>query len=230
MSSEKVIFGCAGVEKKYGKKQVLRGVNLQASAGKIVGILGTNGAGKTTLFRILSGLEGVFTGEIFKKDFEDVAYMSVDDIHSPDFRVKDLVEFYRLFLKNQRTDWIYTQLELAKISKNASLSSLSTGMKQYVKFLLTIHSGASVCLFDEPLLGLDINYRALVVESLIKELSEDRLFLIATHEIKEFETLIDGFYIVKNGVLSPYYESESVVEETGKSIEEFYKEKVNGKL
>ena len=228
MSGEKVTFGCKGVEKKYGKKQVLCGVDFTAQKGKIIGLFGTNGSGKTTLFRILSGLEGEFTGELFKNDFEDIAYMSVDNIHSPEMRVKDLVEFYGFFLKKQRTDWIYTQLALAKIGKNSLLSALSTGMRQYVKFLLTIHSGASVCLFDEPLLGLDVNYRGYVVETLIQELNENRSFLIATHEIKEFETLIDGFYILQGGKLSEYYDLESLVEETGKSAGEFYKEKVNG--
>ena len=230
MSCEKVIFGAKGVRKSYGKKQVLCGVDFSAQAGKIVGLFGTNGSGKSTLFRILSGLEAAFQGELVKVDFEDIAYMSVDNIYSPEMRVKDLVDFYKLFLKGQRTEWIYTQLNLAKISKNSMLSSLSTGMRQYVKFLLTIHSGASVCLFDEPLLGLDVNYREFVVQTLIKELSEDRLFVIATHEIKEMETLIDGFYILKDGKLSSYYQTDEVVEQTGASIGEFYKEKVNGKL
>ena len=62
---------------------------------------------------------------------------------------------------------------------------------------------------------------------MIQEISEEKLFVITTHEIKEIERIIDGFYILKNGELSEYYESEQVVEETGKSIEEFYKEKVN---
>lgn len=230
MFGEKMSFGCEGVQKSYGKKKVLCGVEFTEQAGKIVGLFGTNGSGKTTLFRILSGLEGEFTGKLFKTDFENIAYMSVDNIHSPEMRVKDLVEFYKTFTKGQRTDWIYTQLSLAKIGKNSLLSSLSTGMRQYVKFLLTVHSGAGVCLFDEPLLGLDVNYRGYVVETLIKELNENRLFVIATHEIKEFEALIDGFYILQGGKLSEYYEAESVVEETGKSVGEFYKEKVNGKL
>jgi ABC-2 type transport system ATP-binding protein len=227
MSSEKVIFGCEGVQKSYGKKQVLKGVSFGAPSGKIIGLFGANGTGKSTLFRILSGLEAEFQGKIVKWDFEDVAYMSVDNIYSPEMRVKDLVEFYKVFLPNQRTDWIYTQLQLAKISKNAMLSSLSTGMRQYVKFLLTLYSGASVCLFDEPLLGLDVNYRGYVTDALIKELNENRLFIIATHEIKEMETLIDGFYILKNGKLSQYYETDEVVEQTGVSIGEFYKEKIN---
>ncbi len=227
MSGEKVIFGCEGVKKSYGKKQVLKGVSFEAQAGKIIGLFGANGSGKSTLFRILSGLEAEFQGEIVKWDFEDVAYMSIDNIYSPEMRVKDLVAFYKIFLPNQRTDWIYTQLQLAKISKNAMLSSLSTGMRQYVKFLLTLYSGASVCLFDEPLLGLDVNYRGYVKDALIKELNENRLFIIATHEIKEMETLIDGFYILKNGKLSQYYETDEVVEQTGVSIGEFYKEKIN---
>ena len=60
-------------------------------------------------------------------------------------------------------------------------------------------------------------------------MDENRIFIITTHEIKEIERLIEGFFILKDGKLSAYYDSEQVVEETGKSIVEFYKEKVNEK-
>ncbi|MCR5416720.1 MAG: ATP-binding cassette domain-containing protein, partial [Pseudobutyrivibrio sp.] len=46
-----------GIEKSYGKKQVLKGVNLEIDAGSMVGILGENGSGKSTLLSILAGLQ-----------------------------------------------------------------------------------------------------------------------------------------------------------------------------
>ena len=143
--------------------------------------------------------------------------------------VKGIIDFYATYLPKQDTAKILEELKEASIKTRSRLNSLSTGMRQYVKFLLTLYSGASVCLFDEPLSNLDINLRNKIVQSMINELTEDRLFLITTHEIKEMERIIDGFYILKNGEFSEYYESEQVVAETGKSIEEFYKEKVNEK-
>ena len=223
------MFGGKNIEKSYGKNKVLHNVTFSLENNKIIGIFGLNGSGKTTLLRILSGLDGYFKGEIYKTDFEDVAYMSVDNITPPEMTVKGVIDFYATFLPKQDTSKILEELKEVGIKTRSHLKNLSSGMRQYVKFLLTLYSGASVCLFDEPLSNLDINLRNRIVQSMISELTEDRLFIITTHEIKEMERIIDGFYILKNGAFSEYYESEKVVEETGKSIEEFYKEKVNEK-
>ena len=46
-----------GLGKYYGKNEVLKGINMEFSRGKVYGIVGENGAGKTTLFRCITGLE-----------------------------------------------------------------------------------------------------------------------------------------------------------------------------
>ena len=223
------MFGGKEIAKSFGKHKVLHNVTFSLENNKIIGVFGLNGSGKTTLLRILSGLDGYFQGEVYKTDFEDVAYMAVDNITPPGMSVKGMIEFYSTFLPKQNTEKILAQLKAVGIKERSRLNDLSSGMKQYVKFLLTIHSGASVCLFDEPLTNLDVNLRVKIVQTMIEEIASDRCFIITTHEIKEMERIIDGFYILKDGRFSPYYESESVVEETGLSIEEFYKEKVNAK-
>ena len=58
-----------GLEKKYGKKEALNGVNLTIGRGKIIGLLGPNGSGKTTLIKLLNGLprSKVYPKEIRKR-------------------------------------------------------------------------------------------------------------------------------------------------------------------
>lgn len=221
-------FGCYGVTKNYGKKHVLNSVSFNCKNG-IVGIFGLNGSGKTTLLKILSGLDGFFKGLLYKTDFEDIAYMSVENYYPCDARIKDVIELGGCALKNQRTDKIYEELKAADINPKSLIRGLSTGMRQYVKFLLTVYSGASVCLFDEPLSNLDVNMRAKIIHTLISEITDDKLFVITTHEIKEIERLIDGFYILKNGSLSEYLQCDEIIAATGESIEDFYKENVNAK-
>ena len=53
-----------GVQKSYGKHQVLRGVDLQVNKGDIYGLVGRNGAGKTTIFKIILGLSEYQAGEL----------------------------------------------------------------------------------------------------------------------------------------------------------------------
>ena len=52
------------LSKSYGKKEVLKNVDLNLSGGKIIGLLGPNGSGKTTLIKILNGLLKDYTGHI----------------------------------------------------------------------------------------------------------------------------------------------------------------------
>ncbi len=221
------MFGGHKISKKYGKKQVLCDVSFVQGGNKIIGIFGLNGRGKTTLFRILSGLEGYFSGEVYKKDFADVAYMSLDSIYPAHMCVKDIIKFHATFTPALNITAIERDLCLAGIGLRSILPTLSSGMRQYFKFLLTVYSGASVCLFDEPFVHLDIEWRERMAQTLIREIREDRLFIIATHEIKEVETLIDGFYILSDEGLSDYYDSEEIVATTGQSIQAFYKENVH---
>ena len=52
------------LEKRYGKKEALTGINLTIGRGKIIGLLGPNGSGKTTLIKLLNGLLQPTSGEI----------------------------------------------------------------------------------------------------------------------------------------------------------------------
>ncbi len=60
--AEKFIFHMHGVNKSYGQKQVLKGINLSFFPGAKIGIVGENGSGKTTVLRIMAGLEKEFEG------------------------------------------------------------------------------------------------------------------------------------------------------------------------
>ena len=60
--AEKFIFHMYGVNKSYGQKQVLKGINLSFFPGAKIGIVGENGSGKTTVLRIMAGLEKEFEG------------------------------------------------------------------------------------------------------------------------------------------------------------------------
>ncbi len=225
----KINFGGELIYKRYGKKTVLNNASFRIERGGIVGIFGLNGAGKTTLLNILSGLDGNFKGSLLKTDFTDVAYASQKDFFPPDMRIKDYLNFEATFSEGFDKEKIRGKLAAAKISEKSFIFSLSSGLKQYFKFLSAVFGGKSVVLLDEPFSNLDVNLRGEVVNTLIDLTDENRLFLITTHEIKELERLIDGFFILSGGALSEYYDAEEIVGKSGKSVEEFYRETVNEK-
>lgn len=78
-------------------------------------------------------------------------------------------------------------------------------------------------LLDEPLTNLDLIFRDIIINSLIERAMEDRIIIVATHEIKEFENLFTHVTILKNGKLGPLTEAEALRTQ-GKSVEEFYEE------
>jgi ATP-binding cassette subfamily F protein 3 len=61
-----MLFRLSDVQKSYGGTEILKGVSFQVNPSEKVGLVGRNGAGKTTLFRILTGQEGVDSGDIIK--------------------------------------------------------------------------------------------------------------------------------------------------------------------
>ena len=212
-----------GIKKAYGKKEILRGVTLRAEAGSFVGILGLNGAGKTTLLNILGNVDRNFEGEISLRGNE-VAYMRTGMVFPEWRRVKELLAFYDRFYKFDRAK-AESMLERTSIRKNARLRALSAGMQRQLNFICNFCVDSQVLLLDEPLTNLDLKFRGVIVESLIERALEERVILVATHEIKEFENLFTHVTVLKDGMLGPLTDVE-LLRGQGKSVEEFYGESV----
>lgn len=68
-----ILVGMRSVEKFYGGRAVLRGLDMKVNAGARIGLVGTNGAGKSTVLRILAGTEEVDGGKAVRRRGLDVA-------------------------------------------------------------------------------------------------------------------------------------------------------------
>lgn len=210
------------IAKNYGKKQVLWGVSGKFPPGSTVGLLGLNGAGKTTLLNILGNCDRDFSGYISLRG-NAVAYMPTRLPFPTFWQVREVFAFYRRFYKfdNFLADQM---LREANISPRSRLSALSDGMRRMVTFICCYCTDAQVYLLDEPLTNLDINLRAEIADLLIGRAMEDKVTVIATHEIKEFENLFTHICILRGGELSPLADAEDIRAE-GMSIEEYYRGK-----
>ena len=95
------------IKKNYGKKQVLRQINLTAQAGQCTGIVGANGSGKSTLLRILAGVEKadagkiLVNGEVIKNPSRQMAahvgYIPQESALMPELTVKDNLKLWASF-------------------------------------------------------------------------------------------------------------------------------------
>jgi ABC-2 type transport system ATP-binding protein len=82
------------------------------------------------------------------------------------------------------------------------LKGLSTGYSSVFKFIVTLASGAPVIMFDEPVLGVDANYRELFYRELLAHCSEHpQMVILSTHLIDEVAELLDDVMILKEGRL-----------------------------
>ena len=155
----------------YGKKMVIREVNLCIDQGKIVALMGSNGVGKSTTLRTITGQLKLQSGRLFYRG-QDIAGLKPHKIaslgvgYSPEGRrvFGNLTVFenlvvgaYRIESKqtfNQNLEWIYTLFPRLK-ERNKQLSeSLSGGEQQTLAIGRALISKPELLLLDEPSLGL----------------------------------------------------------------------------
>ncbi len=192
-----------GVEKVFGSKEVLSGVNFSLSEGKKLALVGENGSGKSTLLRILCGKIKPDSGEIFGLEY-GCAYIpqdfSGDDQETPyEFlskRVPNVNKITRL-LSESGFDIGKNQERLTK----EHCGDLSGGEKKKLEIIAGLASGAAFIALDEPENHLD--YRT--IEWLIRVLSKFRGGLVfVSHDQYLVDQLADTILELENGTTTAY--------------------------
>jgi phospholipid/cholesterol/gamma-HCH transport system ATP-binding protein len=163
------------VQKKFGKREVLRGVDLTAVPGKITVVLGGSGSGKSTMLRILLGLES-YDGGSARLFGHEVKKLSRDDYRELMLKVGMLFQFGALFDSMTVGDNVGFALEYVQHLPRAEIrerirenllmvglrnvedlypAELSGGMKKRVALARAIAHNPRFLAVDEPTTGLD---------------------------------------------------------------------------
>ena len=147
----------SGITKRYGRKTVLRGVDLTVRAGQIAAIVGANGCGKTTLLRICAGLVSPDAGQVSVSG--RVAHCPQDG-GTADFLFPE--EHYVLVGAGQGTSRQLSRqrgraraAELGWDSAPAVARQLSGGTRQKLNLVLSTMTAPDLLLLDEPYQGFD---------------------------------------------------------------------------
>ncbi|GAB2648302.1 ABC transporter ATP-binding protein [Kribbella swartbergensis] len=201
-----------GLEKSYGKKAVLRGVDFDVARGSIFALLGSNGAGKTTTIRILSTLLKSDAGTAAVNGFEvatrpaDVResisltgqFAAVDEILSGR---ENLVLVAKLrHVENPRAvaDELLRRFALTDAAAQR-VSTYSGGMRRRLDIAMSLIGDSAVIFLDEPTAGLDPEARIEVWHT-VKELAgHGTTVLLTTQYLEEAEQLADRIAILHNG-------------------------------
>lgn len=190
------------------KKQLFNNLNLTIEKGNIYGLLGKNGAGKTTLLKIIAGLlypdEGTcnvlnYTPKKRNPHFLSELFFIPENFYIPPIKIEFFCLMYAPFYPKFNKDHFFKLLDEFSISRSALLSTLSYGQKK--KFLLAfgVATNCSLFILDEPTNGLDIPSKSIFRKILASSLSENRIILISTHQVRDMENLIDPILILDEG-------------------------------
>lgn len=208
-------------EKKYFNNKVLEDFKLIMPYGAIVGLLGLNGAGKTTLFDCISGLEA-YKGAPMPLKAGEFSYMCIRRNLFADMSIKDAVNFYADFYKNFDKKTALEDIAFTKLPLKKSIHSLSAGQYRIITFILAVNCDAKVYMFDEPMSNLDIIYKDFVLKKLIETINDDKLYIIASHELPDLEKVFSHIAVIKNQSCTPLVTVDEILS-TGNSISDYYK-------
>ena len=187
----------AGLHHGYGEVEVLRGIDLEIPAGRIVCIVGPSGCGKSTLLRLIGGLERPARGEVVQTGepppgcLNPLTYIFQDFALLPWRTVAGNVSLAledHPFDRGERAAIIEDVLDRTRLSefREAFPRQLSGGMKQRVAIARALAVRPSVLLMDEPLSALDSQTRELMMDDLIDLWRHERLAgIYVTHNLHE---------------------------------------------
>ncbi|HET7630800.1 MAG TPA: ABC transporter ATP-binding protein [Gemmatimonadaceae bacterium] len=196
------------VTKRFGARQVLRGVNFAAGRGHVTALLGPNGAGKTTFLKMLLGLTRPTTGTLLFDGHpitDDPAYRARVGYMAQLPRFPDRLTGRELIstlrhLRGPRArvdDSLLTAFGLEP-HLNQPLSTLSGGTRQKLNALLAFLFRPELLVLDEPTAGLDPVSSGLLKDRIL-ELRGSTTCLVTSHVLSELEELADDVVLLLDG-------------------------------
>ena len=178
----------------YGSVLALDSVTIEIPCGSSVAIIGPNGCGKSTLLKTLAGIITPASGTVQVDGRPAMVLQSTDVDRSVPITVRDAVAMGRYptlgpLRRFRPADWAtvheaMTRLALADLA-NRPLHYLSGGQRQRVLVAQGLTQESSVLLLDEPLTGLDVASRSIILDVLDEEKLGGRTTVTSTHNFQD---------------------------------------------
>jgi len=184
-----------GLEKDYGEKRVLRGLDFELERGGFLVVTGANGSGKTTLLRLCAGL-AVPTGGTLEVEPERgaIGFLGHEPLVYRELTVLENLDLYgRLYRVPERRERIGMLLERFGLweSRAVRAGKLSRGQLQRLALCRSLLHKPELLILDEPFSGLDAEGAELLDRELAG-MRERRTILVATHDPERVAPLASG--------------------------------------
>ncbi len=207
------------VQKTYGKRTVVQGVNLSIAQGEIVGLLGPNGAGKTTTFYMATGLVKPDVGKVsfngrditnmpmYRRARLGIGYLAQEASIFRNLSVRDNL---RLVMEqtgvpfHEREDRLRGLLKEFRLEtvENSLGIQISGGERRRTELARALAAGAQgpdFLFLDEPFAGVD-PIAVAEIQTIVAELRDRNMgVLITDHNVRETLQIIDRAYIMSDG-------------------------------
>ncbi len=195
------ILEIKNLKKNYGKKEVLKGVDLTLFKGEKMALVGVNGSGKSTLLEIVCGLKKYNSGEIFipTNPRHEIGYMPQTFSMFSDLTVKENLK-YLAVLYNLDQSVVENTLNLCflKEKENFLAKKLSGGYKQLLSLAGAIIFNPKLLILDEPTSAMDPLFRQSFQKIISKFMKNGGSALITTHYMEEIN-FCDSVSILSGG-------------------------------
>jgi ABC-2 type transport system ATP-binding protein len=198
-----------GLTKRYGKVEVVRGIDLQVRPGEVFGFLGPNGAGKTTTVEIMEGFRDRSGGDVrvLGSDPESagsewrarVGIVPQESLPEPNLTARECLQLYAGYHRAPRD--VDETIELVGLEDRAGAlgSRLSGGERRRLDVALALIGDPEILFLDEPTTGFDPSARRAAWEVLDGLRSLGKTIFLTTHYMEEAERLADRIAVIAAG-------------------------------
>jgi len=208
--NEEPVIEMHGVRKAFGKKSVLRDVELSVPPGQTFAFLGRNGAGKTTTIRMLLGLLKPDAGQVRVLGLDPstnaleirrrVGYVAEDQSMFGWMRVGQLMSFIAPFYPTWDSGWAKELSDRFELPLKTRVKHLSKGQGVRVALLLALAHRPRLVILDDPTLGLDPIMRKEFLRDLVTHLQGEHVSVFfSSHLLYEIEPVADSVVILDHG-------------------------------
>jgi ABC-2 type transport system ATP-binding protein len=202
------------LEKSFGLKKVLDGVDLEIQTGSVFALLGPNGAGKTTMVRIMSTLIAADSGRVCVAGHDVVSdpdavreaigvtgqFSAVDELMTGEENLRLMADLNHLERTEGRARMseLLERFDLAEAAKKP-VSTYSGGMRRRLDLAMTLVGSPQVVFLDEPTTGLDPRSRHTMWDSIRALVASGVTIFLTTQYLDEADELADHVAVLDNG-------------------------------
>ncbi len=194
-----------GYNKRTGN--LFQDFSLELNAGNVYGLLGKNGAGKSTLIYLMTGLltpqagEVLFDGENVRKrlpkTMSDI-FLVPEEFELPNLTLQKYVDINATFYPRFSMEDMQRYLDIFEMGgmMDVKLNSLSMGQKKKVFMAFAFATNTRALIMDEPTNGLDIPSKSQFRKLVTTSMSDDKMMLISTHQVRDISDILDHVTII----------------------------------